>query len=123
MPREMQGHRKYRLGEYVEFYESLFEKPEMRETMWTVCSFQWIRDEMYVLSRKQESIMNEIKKVKQEWNMDQKLILSSKLNEMKAKNDLIQRERDQLKDENDAWKTKEQERKTKENEVKTKSMS
>ncbi|GFY68827.1 hypothetical protein TNIN_85801 [Trichonephila inaurata madagascariensis] len=39
---------------------------------------------------------------------------------MKAKNDLIQRERDLLKEENDMWKTKEQGWKTKENELKTK---
>ncbi|GFT63132.1 hypothetical protein TNCV_1801901 [Trichonephila clavipes] len=29
VPREMQGRRKDRLGEYVGFYDSLFEKPEM----------------------------------------------------------------------------------------------
>ncbi|GFS34047.1 hypothetical protein TNIN_332001, partial [Trichonephila inaurata madagascariensis] len=39
---------------------------------------------------------------------------------MKAKNDLIQREKDILKEENDVLKTKEQEWKTKENEWKTK---
>ncbi|GFX75656.1 uncharacterized protein TNCV_761241 [Trichonephila clavipes] len=64
-------------------------------------SFQRIRDEMYVLSRKQQNIMNEIKNVKQEWAMDQKVILKAKLNEMKAKNDLIQKEKDILKQEND----------------------
>ncbi|GFS50694.1 uncharacterized protein TNIN_321231 [Trichonephila inaurata madagascariensis] len=84
------------------------------------CLFQRIRDEMYVLSRKQQNIMNEIKKVKQEWAMDQKVILRAKLNEMKAKNDLIQREKDILKEENDVLKTKEQEWETKENEWKTK---
>ncbi|GFU74670.1 uncharacterized protein TNCV_2648391 [Trichonephila clavipes] len=31
VPREMQGHRKDRLSEYVGFYDSLFEKPEMWE--------------------------------------------------------------------------------------------
>ncbi|GFU15945.1 uncharacterized protein TNCV_2368721 [Trichonephila clavipes] len=31
MPREMQGRRKDRLSEYVGFYDSLFEKPEMSE--------------------------------------------------------------------------------------------
>ncbi|GFY51543.1 hypothetical protein TNIN_377031 [Trichonephila inaurata madagascariensis] len=75
---------------------------------------------MYVLSRKQQNMMKEIKKVKQEWNMDQKLILRAKLNEMKAKNDLIQRKKDILKEENDKLKTKEQDWKTKENEWKTK---
>ncbi|GFY77728.1 hypothetical protein TNIN_219441 [Trichonephila inaurata madagascariensis] len=75
---------------------------------------------MYVLSRKQQNIMNEIKKVKQEWTMDQKVILRAKLNEMKAKNDLIQREKNILKEENDALKTKEHEWKNKENELKTK---
>ncbi|GFV78784.1 hypothetical protein TNCV_1718161 [Trichonephila clavipes] len=64
---------------------------------------------MYVLSRKQQNIMNEIKNVKQEWAMDQKVILKAKLNEMKAKNDLIQRENYILKQENDVFKTKEQE--------------
>ncbi|GFX09253.1 hypothetical protein TNCV_1068391 [Trichonephila clavipes] len=57
---------------------------------------------MYVLSRKQQKIMNEIENAKQEWAMDQKVILKAKLNEMKAKNDLIRRE-------NDILKTKEQE--------------
>ncbi|GFY72288.1 hypothetical protein TNIN_19071 [Trichonephila inaurata madagascariensis] len=75
---------------------------------------------MYVLSRKQQNIMNEIENEKQEWTMDHKVILWSKLNEMKAKNDLIQREKDILKEENDVLKTKEQEWKTKENEWKTK---
>ncbi|GFS62545.1 uncharacterized protein TNIN_134421 [Trichonephila inaurata madagascariensis] len=84
------------------------------------CLFQRIRDEMYVLSRKQQNIMKEIKKVKQEWAMDQKVILRAKINEMKAKNDLIQREKDLLKEENDVLKTKEQEWKSKENEWKTK---
>ncbi|GFX34074.1 uncharacterized protein TNCV_4524151 [Trichonephila clavipes] len=64
-------------------------------------SFQRIRDEQYVLSRKQQNIMNEIKNVKQEWAMDQKVILKAKLNEMKAKNDLIQKEKDILKEKND----------------------
>ncbi|GFW25989.1 hypothetical protein TNCV_3316611 [Trichonephila clavipes] len=56
-----------------------------------------MRDEMYVLSRKQQNTMKEIKKVKKEWAMDQKVILKAKLNEMKAKNYLIQRENDILK--------------------------
>ncbi|GFT62204.1 hypothetical protein TNCV_639651 [Trichonephila clavipes] len=71
--------------------------------------------------------MNEIKNVKQEWAMDQKVILKAKLNEMKAKNDLIQREKDLMKEKNDLiqrenhiLKTKEQERKTKENELNSK---
>ncbi|GFX23063.1 uncharacterized protein TNCV_360771 [Trichonephila clavipes] len=55
-------------------------------------SFQRIKDEMYVLSRKQQNMMNEIKNVKQEWAMDQK----------------------------NKWKTKEQELKTKENELNSK---
>ncbi|GFX32569.1 hypothetical protein TNCV_3704431 [Trichonephila clavipes] len=60
-----------------------------------------MRDEMYVLSRKQQNTMKEIKKVKKEWAMDQKVILKAKLNEMKAKNDLIRRERDLMKEKND----------------------
>ncbi|GFX32988.1 hypothetical protein TNCV_5005481 [Trichonephila clavipes] len=65
-------------------------------------------------------MMNEIKNVKQEWAMNQKVILTAKLNEMKAKNDLIQREKDILKEEIDVLKTKEREWKTKENELKSK---
>ncbi|GFX32280.1 uncharacterized protein TNCV_1324811 [Trichonephila clavipes] len=84
------------------------------------CSFQRIRDERYVLSRKQQNTMKEIKKVKKEWAMDQKVILKAKLNEMKTKNDLIRRENDILKTKEQEWKTKEQERKTKEQEWKTK---
>ncbi|GFW26060.1 uncharacterized protein TNCV_3317301 [Trichonephila clavipes] len=71
------------------------------------CSFQRMRDEMYVLSRKQQNTMKEIKKVKKEWAMDQKVILKAKLNEMKAKNYLIQRENDILKTKEQEWKTKE----------------
>ncbi|GFY19357.1 uncharacterized protein TNCV_4127441 [Trichonephila clavipes] len=77
------------------------------------CSFQRIRDEMYVLSCKQQNTMKETKKVKTEWAMDQKVILKAKLNEMRAINDLIRRE-------NDVLKTKEQEWKTKENELNSK---
>ncbi|GFX66158.1 hypothetical protein TNCV_1906431 [Trichonephila clavipes] len=83
-------------------------------------SFQRIRDEQYLLSRKQQNIMNEIKNVKQEWAIDQKVILNAKLNEMKAKNGLIQRENDILKTKEQEWKTKEQEWKTKENELNSK---
>ncbi|GFX74869.1 hypothetical protein TNCV_3655071 [Trichonephila clavipes] len=57
------------------------------------CSFQRIKDEMYVLSRKQQNMMNEIKNVKQEGAMNQTVILKAKHNEMKAKNELIQREK------------------------------
>ncbi|GFS93718.1 hypothetical protein TNCV_798431 [Trichonephila clavipes] len=70
---------------------------------------------MYVLSRKQQNMMKEIKKVKQEWAMDQKVILKAKLNEMKAKNDLIRKENDILKTKEQEWKTKENELKIKEN--------
>ncbi|GFW00108.1 uncharacterized protein TNCV_3568951 [Trichonephila clavipes] len=84
------------------------------------CLFQRMRDEMYVLSRKQQNMMKEIKKIKQEWAMDQKVILRAKLNEMKAKNDLIQREKDILKEVNDVWKTREQEWKTRENQLNSK---
>ncbi|GFV77392.1 uncharacterized protein TNCV_3759221 [Trichonephila clavipes] len=58
------------------------------------CSFQQMRDEMYVLSRKQQNTMKETKKVKKEWAIDQKVILKAKLNERKAKNDLIRRKND-----------------------------
>ncbi|GFW38955.1 uncharacterized protein TNCV_1829481 [Trichonephila clavipes] len=71
------------------------------------CSFQQMRDEMYVLSRKQQNTMKDIKKVKKEWAMDQKVILKAKLDEMKAKNDLIRRENDILKTKEQEWKTKE----------------
>ncbi|GFU15924.1 uncharacterized protein TNCV_2368521 [Trichonephila clavipes] len=85
MPREMQGRRKDRLSEYVGFYDSLFEKPEMSEEgielqaalgkdvwgsverylrQYLVWFHIMIRREMYVWSRKQQNIMNEIKKGK-----------------------------------------------------------
>ncbi|GFT15594.1 hypothetical protein TNCV_4985421 [Trichonephila clavipes] len=73
------------------------------------CSFQQMRDEMYVLSRKQQNTMKEIKKVKKEWAMDQKVMLKAKLNEMKPKNDLIERENYILKTKEKEWKTKEKE--------------
>ncbi|GFV87155.1 hypothetical protein TNCV_5113731 [Trichonephila clavipes] len=41
--------------------------------------------------------------------MDEKVILKVKLNEMKAKNDPIQREKDALKTKEQEWKTKENE--------------
>ncbi|GFX96820.1 hypothetical protein TNCV_1648551 [Trichonephila clavipes] len=75
---------------------------------------------MYVLSRKQQNTMKQIKKVKKEWAMDQKVILKAKLREMKAKNDLIRRENDVLETKEQEWKTKENEWKTKENEWKSK---
>ncbi|GFX05155.1 hypothetical protein TNCV_1958111 [Trichonephila clavipes] len=77
-------------------------------------------DEMYVLSRKQQNTMKEIKKVKKEWAMDQKVILKAKLNEMKTKNDLIRRENDILKTKEQEWKTQENDLKTKENELNSK---
>ncbi|GFU24952.1 hypothetical protein TNCV_339971 [Trichonephila clavipes] len=39
------------------------------------CFIQRMRDEMYVLSIKQQNMIKEIKKVKEEWPMDQKVIL------------------------------------------------
>ncbi|GFU11651.1 hypothetical protein TNCV_5024851 [Trichonephila clavipes] len=63
---------------------------------------------MYELCRKQQNIMIEIENAKQEWAMDQTVILSTKLNKMKEKNDLIQRENDILKQENDVLKTKQE---------------
>ncbi|GFU74708.1 hypothetical protein TNCV_2430981 [Trichonephila clavipes] len=87
------------------------------------CVFQQMRDEMYVLSRKQQNMMNEIKKVKQEWSMDQKVLLKSKLNEMNSKYDMIQRERDMLKEERNFLKTKEKEWELKEHEFKTENTS
>ncbi|GFS91270.1 hypothetical protein TNCV_1306871 [Trichonephila clavipes] len=70
---------------------------------------------MYELSHKQQNIMNEIENAKQEWAMDQTVILSTKLNKMKEKNDLIQRENDILKTKEQEWKIKENDLKTKEN--------
>ncbi|GFW90536.1 hypothetical protein TNCV_565741 [Trichonephila clavipes] len=81
------------------------------------------RRNVHVLSRKQQNMKNEIKKVKQQWSMDQKVLLKSKLNEMKAKYDMIQRERDMFKEERDFLKTKENEWETKEHEWKTENMS
>ncbi|GFT76350.1 hypothetical protein TNCV_565001 [Trichonephila clavipes] len=54
--------------------------------------------------------MREIKKVKQKWDMDQKVLFKSKLNEMKAINEKIQMEQE------NEWKIKEVEWKA-ENEV------
>ncbi|GFU03501.1 hypothetical protein TNCV_2257241 [Trichonephila clavipes] len=64
--------------------------------------------------------MNEIENAKHEWDMDQKVMLSTKLNKTKEKNDLIQIENDLIQTENDILKTKEQEWKTKEQQWKTK---
>ncbi|GFU25379.1 hypothetical protein TNCV_1488461 [Trichonephila clavipes] len=79
------------------------------------CLFQRMRDEMYVLSIKQQHMIKEIKKVKKRRAYGPKGDNKAKLNEMKAKNDLIQKEKDILKVENDVLKSKEQEWKTKRN--------
>ncbi|GFX42407.1 tigger transposable element-derived protein 1 [Trichonephila clavipes] len=76
IPREIYSHRKVREG----FYDSVFEKPDAWEEgiefdnglgtdVWegnhgNECLFQRMRDEMYVLFRKQQNMMKEIKKVK-----------------------------------------------------------
>ncbi|GFU17489.1 uncharacterized protein NPIL_527381 [Nephila pilipes] len=74
----------------------------------TRCSFQCIRDETYVLSRKQQNIMNQIKETK----MAQEALWKCKVAEGKA-------ERDVLKMERDALKTKEMELKMEKNMLKT----
>ncbi|GFT36061.1 hypothetical protein TNCV_4178831 [Trichonephila clavipes] len=90
--------------EWSEWYVTLYGKKEVHlkeGNNGTVCSFQRIRDEMYVLPRKQQNIMREIKKVKQRWDMDQRVLFKSKLNEMKAINEKIQMEQE------NEWKIKE----------------
>ncbi|GFV61632.1 uncharacterized protein TNCV_187901 [Trichonephila clavipes] len=81
-------------------------------------SFQRIRDEQYVLSRKQQNIMNEIKNVKQEWAMDQKIQKEKDI--LKEKNDQIQKEKDILKEKNDLIQREKDILKTKENELNSK---
>ncbi|GFV34023.1 uncharacterized protein TNCV_2065101 [Trichonephila clavipes] len=73
------------------------------------CWFQQIRDEMYVLSRKQQNIMDEIKNLIQEWTTDQKVLFKSKFNESNAKYAVFQRERDMFKEEIDLMRSKEKE--------------
>ncbi|GFX32946.1 uncharacterized protein TNCV_2136011 [Trichonephila clavipes] len=117
------NHRYEETEEWTPLYLNLYGNKKMHlkeENNGGNGSFQRIKDEMYVLSRKQQNMMNEIKNVKQEWAMNQKVILKAKPNEMKAKNDLIQREKGILKEEIDVLKTKEREWKTKENELKSK---
>ncbi|GFX43042.1 hypothetical protein TNCV_2710871 [Trichonephila clavipes] len=130
--------------EWSEWYVTLYGKKEVHlkeGNNGTECSFRRIRDEIYVLSRKQQNIMREIKKVKQRWDMDQKVLFKSKLNEMKAINEKIQMEKENewkikevewkaengvLKNklenvlvENKIWETKEQEWKIEKGELKT----
>ncbi|GFX05811.1 uncharacterized protein TNCV_352301 [Trichonephila clavipes] len=83
------------------------------------CWFQQIRDEMYVLSRKQQNMMEEIKNLIQEWTKDQKVLFKSKFNEMNVKYDVIQRERDMFKEERDLMKSKEKEWKIEIDQMKT----
>ncbi|GFT85341.1 hypothetical protein NPIL_70371 [Nephila pilipes] len=67
----------------------------------TRCSFQCIRDETNVLSRKQQNVMNQIKETK----MAQEALWKCKVAEGKAERDVLKMERDALKTERDVIKT------------------
>ncbi|GFT31780.1 hypothetical protein NPIL_657701 [Nephila pilipes] len=60
------------------------------------CSFQCIRDETYVLSRKQQ-VRNEIKEMRDIVKMEQEALLKSKVAEVMAERDVVKIERDVLK--------------------------
>ncbi|GFU18678.1 uncharacterized protein NPIL_621011 [Nephila pilipes] len=64
-------------------------------------SFQSIRDETYVLSRKQQNVMNQIKETK----MAQEALWKCKVADGKAERDVLKMERDALKTERDVIKT------------------
>ncbi|GFT09296.1 hypothetical protein NPIL_599021, partial [Nephila pilipes] len=88
----------------------------------TRCSFQCIRDETYVLSPKQQNVMNQIKETK----MAQEAVWKGKVAEGKAERDVLKMERDalktkemELKMERDVLKTKEYELKMEKNMLKT----
>ncbi|GFT17198.1 uncharacterized protein NPIL_22011 [Nephila pilipes] len=82
----------------------------------TRCSFQCIRDETYVLSRKQQNVMNQIKETK----MAQEALWKCKVAEGKAERDVLKMEKDVLKMERDMLKTKETELKMERDVLKTK---
>ncbi|GFU29269.1 uncharacterized protein NPIL_321511 [Nephila pilipes] len=84
------------------------------------CPFQRIRDELYVLSRKQQNVMNQVNDVKEKVKRAQESQWQGKVAEMKAERDVFQMERDTLKAKENEWKAKENEWKAKENEWKTK---
>ncbi|GFX25797.1 uncharacterized protein TNCV_2639411 [Trichonephila clavipes] len=135
-------------NEWSEGYVTLYgkKKVHLKEgNHGTECLFQRIRDEMYVLSRKQQNVMREMKRVKQRWDMDQRVLFKSKLNEMKAINEKIQMEQENewnIKEiewkaemevlkiklenvlvENKTWETKAQEWKVEKEELKTENRS
>ncbi|GFU06911.1 hypothetical protein NPIL_304371 [Nephila pilipes] len=61
------------------------------------CSFQGICDETYVLSRKQEHVMNEIRKRRDIVIMEQEAQWKFKVAEVTAESDVVKMERDVLK--------------------------
>ncbi|GFX32322.1 hypothetical protein TNCV_4410901 [Trichonephila clavipes] len=90
--------------EWSEWYVTLYGKKEVHlkeGNNGTECSFQRIREEIYVLSRKQQKVMRQVKRIKQRWDMDKRVLFKSKLNEMKAINEKIQMEQE------NEWKIKE----------------
>ncbi|GFS67053.1 uncharacterized protein NPIL_230021 [Nephila pilipes] len=70
------------------------------------CSLQRIRDEMYVLSRKQQNVKNQVKDGKQKVKMAQESHWKCKVAEMKAERDVFKMERDALKSRENEWRTK-----------------
>ncbi|GFT33165.1 hypothetical protein NPIL_640231 [Nephila pilipes] len=53
------------------------------------CSFQCIRDETYVLSRKQQHVMNEIKEMRDNMKMEQEAQWKCKVAEVTAERDVL----------------------------------
>ncbi|GFT58997.1 uncharacterized protein NPIL_51921 [Nephila pilipes] len=78
-------------------------------------SFQRIRDELFVLSRKQQNAMNQIKETK----TAQEAVWKCKVAEGRAERDVLKMERDVLKMEKDMLKTKETELKMERDSIKT----
>ncbi|GFU20255.1 hypothetical protein NPIL_480031 [Nephila pilipes] len=69
------------------------------------CSFQCIRDKTYVLSRKQQYDMNEIKEMRDIVKMEQEVQWKCKVAEVTAERDVVKMERDALKTDRDVIKT------------------
>ncbi|GFT34114.1 hypothetical protein NPIL_577231 [Nephila pilipes] len=78
-------------------------------------SFQSIQDELFVLSRKQQNVMNQIKETK----MAQEAVWKCKVAEGRAERDVLKMERDALKTERDVIKTERDVIKTERDMIKT----
>ncbi|GFT09553.1 hypothetical protein NPIL_399501 [Nephila pilipes] len=84
------------------------------------CSFQCIRDETYVLSRKQQQhVVNEIKEMRDMVKMEQEVQWKCIVAEVTAERDVIKMERDVLKTERGALKTERDALKTDRDVIKT----